>query len=329
MDAKAARCRVPEPLIVEPWFSPRIWGARDLSPFYPPVAPDGALVGEAWLTGPDSRLAGSGERLDEWWAREGASWGGEIARPGEPFPWLLKLLFPRDYLSIQVHPNDAYAAAHGLGRGKTEMWHVLAVQPGARLALGLRAGASLADLAAACRSGGKPSELLNWIAPEPGESYFVPAGTVHALGPGLVILEVQQPSDNTFRLDDYGRRDAAGRPRELHLDAGLAVAQQQTAAGRVTPGADGLLVDCPYFRVRRLEMRFGQGVSLPPCFQVLAPVAGQLPLAGGPALPLGRAAVLPAGCEWEITGEGVAIAISAGAGQVARAISGGTPAPPA
>lgn len=325
MDAKAAQGRIPEPLILEPWMSPRIWGTRDLAPFYTAVPPDQEPVGEAWLTAAGSRVAGSGEPLSAWWAREGAQWSGGreggAGAPGEAFPWLIKLLFPRDYLSIQVHPGDAYAAAHGLGRGKTEMWHVLAAEPGAKLGLGLRAGATVADLAAACRDGGgKASKLLRWIEPKPGETYFVPAGTVHAMGPGLVILEVQQPSDNTFRLDDYDRRDAAGRLRELHLEAGLAVARERTAAGRVAPGADGCLVNCPYFRVRRLAVQPSRVMNLPPRFRVLVPVAGQLGLANGPVLPLGRAAVLAAGQEWELGGEGVAIEVRAG--QVAGAPTG-------
>lgn len=307
-----------EPVILEPWFSPRIWGTRDLRPYYPPLAPGAEPVGEAWLTAAASRLAGSGELLSAWWAREGGHWGGGLARPGEPFPWLVKLLFPRDYLSVQVHPGDAYAAAHGLGRGKTEMWHVLAAEPGAKLGLGLRVGVTAADLAAACRGGGGAAELLQWIEPQAGETYFVPAGTVHAMGPGLVILEVQQPSDNTFRLDDYGRRDAAGRLRELHLEAGLAVVRERTAAGRVAAQGGGWLVQCPYFSVRRIELRRGAPLALAPMLRVLVALAGDVRIAGGEDLPRARAVILPERAA-TLSGTGLAIEVSPGAARAGAA----------
>lgn len=302
---------VPEPVTVEPWFSPRIWGTRDLAPYYPPVAPEAEPVGEAWLTAPHCRLSGAEEELSAWWERAGAAWSGATGAVPGPFPWLIKLLFPRDYLSVQVHPDDGYAAAHGLGRGKTEMWHVLAAEPGAKLGLGLRDGASLADLAAACRGGGRAADLLRWIEPAPGETFFIPAGTVHAMGPGLVIAEVQQPSDNTFRLDDYGRRDAGGKLRELHLDAGLAVARERTAAGRVAPAPDGWLLRCRYFSARRIELRRGQSLPLPSSLRVLVSLAGELRLAGGHALPRAQAVVLPLGPA-TLAGEGLALEVTPG-----------------
>ncbi len=304
----------PAPVILEPWFSPRIWGTRDLRPFYGELGPQTEPVGEAWLTAAQSRVSGSGEELGAWWAREGTAWAGRGGAGEEPFPFLIKLLFPADYLSVQVHPDDAYAAAHGLGRGKTEMWYVLRADPGARLALGLREGATVAELERACRDAGGAAELLQWIEPAAGETYFVPAGTVHALGPGLVILEVQQPSDNTFRLDDYGRRDAAGRLRELHLDAGLAVAQARTAAGRVKTRADGLLAGCPYFRVRRIDVPAGRTERLPEAFRVVVAVAGEIRLVDGPDLPLGKACMLAAGRDGAIAGAGVVIEARPGAG---------------
>jgi mannose-6-phosphate isomerase class I len=152
---------------------------------------------------------------------------GEVWLSPPQAPVLIKLLFPEQPLSVQVHPDDAYAAAHGLGRGKSEAWYVVEATPGAKLGVGLRPGVDLARLEADCRAG-RGSECLDWVEVAPGEVINVPAGTVHAIGPGVVLFEVQQPSDVTFRLDDYGRG------RELHLDHGLRVAKLVTGAGKVS-----------------------------------------------------------------------------------------------
>ncbi|MGH9393792.1 MAG: class I mannose-6-phosphate isomerase, partial [Terriglobales bacterium] len=192
--------------IAAPAFRARVWGSRDLRAWYPERGLEAEAIGEAWLSPPQC-------------------------------PVLVKLLFPRERLSVQVHPDDAYAAAHGLGRGKSEAWYVVEAEPGARVGVGLKSEADWRQLGAACRAG-RGAELLDWIEVAPGEVISIPAGTVHAIGGGLVLLEVQQPSDNTFRLDDYGRG------RELHLGAGLEVARP-TAAGRIAhglaAGASGLL----------------------------------------------------------------------------------------
>ncbi len=133
-------------------------------------------------------------------------------------PLLVKFLFTSDNLSVQVHPNDEYAAKHHEGsRGKTEMWHILRAEPGAKIAFGVRVPVTKEELRTAAESGAIV-DLLNWIPVRPGETYFIPAGTVHAIGGGLVICEVQQLSDVTYRLYDYKRVDKDGKERELHLD---------------------------------------------------------------------------------------------------------------
>ncbi|HEY7854994.1 MAG TPA: class I mannose-6-phosphate isomerase [Terriglobales bacterium] len=192
-----------------PRFQPRIWGSLDLRAWYPERGVEGEPIGEAWLSAPGA-------------------------------PVLVKMLFPRDRLSVQVHPDDAYAAAHGLGRGKSEAWYVIEAAPEARLGVGLVAGATARDLESACREG-RGAEMLNWITVAPGEVINIPAGTVHAIGGGVVLLEAQQDSDNTFRLDDYGRG------RELHLEHGLAVARATTGGGRVARPASGPILTTPFF----------------------------------------------------------------------------------
>jgi len=209
-----------------PRFQPRIWGSRDLRAWYPDRGLEAEPIGEAWLSPPDC-------------------------------PVLIKLLFPQERLSVQVHPDDAYAAAHGLGRGKSEAWYVVEATTGARLGVGLKPGAGWEELGAACRAG-RGAELLHWIEVVVGDVINVPAGTIHAIGPGVVLLEVQQPSDNTFRLDDYGRG------RELHLDHGLAVARA-TQGGKIAQepklAAEGLLLATEFFQLRRHHLAPGQGLA--------------------------------------------------------------------
>ena len=132
-------------------------------------------------------------------------------------PLLVKYIFTSEKLSIQVHPDDAEARARGLAEGKSECWYVIDAEPGATIGLGLRRLVSRDELRNAALDGSIES-MMDWIPVLPGDFYYVPAGTVHAIGAGLTLLELQQASDVTYRLFDYGR------PRELHLDDGIAVA---------------------------------------------------------------------------------------------------------
>src|SRR5216684_8045630 len=136
----------PEPTRIEPIFSPRIWGARSLAPLYPEKINLKEPLGEAWLTGVDCRVANgpfAGKTLGDAWREMPAEWRGTRLVSTAQFPLLVKFIFPTDKLSIQVHPDDAYAAAHEQaagGRGKTEMWHAVSSEPGASLLLGLKPG---------------------------------------------------------------------------------------------------------------------------------------------------------------------------------------------
>ncbi len=169
---------------------------------------------------------------------------------GGEFPLLVKLLFPAEKLSVQVHPDDAQAKALGETRGKTECWYVLEAEPGASVALGLKDGVDASVLRAAIVDGTMESLLLQ-VPVSVGDMLFVDAGTVHAIGPGVVLLETQQTSDVTYRLYDYGR------PRELHLEKGLQVMRSKTGAGKTTPKKiDGFtrLIEQKYFVVDRFDV---------------------------------------------------------------------------
>ena len=229
------------PFRLKPWFSERVWGKRDLRPWYEDTGTT-ELVGEAWLTGPQC-VVETGELEGRTFASVAAELGGE-------FPLLVKLLFPNEKLSVQVHPDDAQAQAFGEVRGKTECWYVLEAEPGAAVALGLKDGAGREQVAVAIADGTMES-LMEWVPVEVGDMLFVDAGTVHAIGPGVVLLETQQTSDVTYRLYDYGR------PRELHLEKGLAVMKAKTQAGKVKPREmDGFtrLIEQKYFAVDRFEL---------------------------------------------------------------------------
>ena len=222
------------PFRLEPEFNERIWGKTSLAPWYGGTGTSKA-VGEAWLTASECRVAGTEKRLAE-------VLGGE-------FPLLVKMLFPNDKLSVQVHPNDAEARAMGQHRGKTECWYVLEAEPGAAVALGLKPGVTVGALREAAVDGTMEA-LVEMVSVSAGDMVFVDAGTVHAIGPGVVLLEVQQTCDITYRLYDYGR------PRELHLEQGLAVTKVKTRAGKVAARAmDGFvrLIEERYFVVDRFE----------------------------------------------------------------------------
>jgi mannose-6-phosphate isomerase len=241
------------PLLLKPEFRERIWGTRDLSPLYGP-APGEAPIGEVWLTGDDNQVANgalAGMSLGELCRRYGRDLVGETAPDADRFPLLVKFLFPRDKLSVQVHPDDETARRSGLPCGKTECWYVFQAEAGAKIGLGLKPGTTREEFARAIEEV-RAERLLNWIDVRAGEIIYVDAGTVHTIGPGVILLETQQNSDTTYRLYDYGR------PRQLHVQQGLAALKEVTNAGKMPPPGDdrsAILIDSPYFTVFRHRLR--------------------------------------------------------------------------
>ena len=247
------------PFRLAPWFSQRPWGRLDLRPWYNSTGTT-EPVGEAWLTGPEC-VVETGVMAGRTLASVATDAGERLlgAEGGTEFPLLVKLLFPNDKLSVQVHPDDAQAQAMGQPRGKTECWYVLEAAPGATIALGLKEGTT-PDAVRAAVLDGTMEQLMQWVPVSVGEMIFVDAGTVHAIGPGVVLLETQQTCDITFRLYDYGR------PRELHVEQALRVMKMHTAAGKVKPVAmDGFvrLIEQKYFVVDRYEVQGAGEVVVP------------------------------------------------------------------
>lgn len=245
------------PLRLTPEFYERVWGTKSLAPIYSHEI-TGNPIGEVWLTGDDCKVANGplmGKSLGELSRQFGQELLGDVVRDLSRFPLLIKFVFPKDKLSVQVHPDDETAAQIGQPCGKTECWYVLAAEPGAQIGLGLKPGTTKSRVERAIRET-KMEELLNWIHLNPGDMIYVEAGTVHTIGPGAVIVEIQQNSDTTFRLYDYGR------PRELHIEAGLRATKEWTHAGKVERGQthsengkqQANLVASPYFIVDRFSL---------------------------------------------------------------------------
>jgi mannose-6-phosphate isomerase len=247
------------PLLMPPAFDPRPWGTFDLSPIYPNHKFN-EKIGEAWLTGDDCQIANGPQAkrsLSALCKEFGVELVGTAARDPQRFPLLLKFLFPEDKLSVQVHPDDATAQRFGEPWGKTECWYVAHAKSGAQIALGLKPGVTTQDLQQGIHDK-RAEELLNWINIYPGEMIYVAGGTVHTMGGGAVLVETQQQSDTTYRLYDYGR------PRELHLDRGLASVKTGVRSGKVIRPApvtiDGKsrrspMVSAPYFTVDLFELK--------------------------------------------------------------------------
>src|SRR3954471_24737580 len=243
------------PLLLKPEFSPRPWGARDLSPIYRqfPCNP-GELIGESWLTGDRCKIANgplAGKRLADVVRQYGRELVGETAPQADHFPLLMKFIFPKDKLSVQVHPDDEGAQRIGQPCGKNECWYVLAAEPGAQIGLGLKPGTTRSEFERAIKEV-RAEQLLNWIDVKPGEMYFVDAGTVHAIAAGSILVETQQNSDLTFRLYDYGR------PRELHIEQGLAATRERTRAGKVVGAKPPMLIESPSFIVEKHSLKGNQ-----------------------------------------------------------------------
>jgi mannose-6-phosphate isomerase len=271
------------PLLLLPEFQERVWGTRDLRPYFG-IPVEGAPIGEVWMTGEQCRVANgplAGETLGDLALRFGAALTGEAAPQAKRFPLLIKFLYPRQKLSVQVHPDDEGAQRVGAVCGKTECWYVARAITGAQIGLGLRAGITREMFRMAIEAN-QAEHMLNWLDVKAGEMIYVDAGTVHAVGANAIFVETQQNCDITYRLYDYGR------PRQLHLEDGMAAIREKTNAGWVEPqsvdledgphmpsvgigGADAahparpltappatahtVLVSSPYFAVERYQLK--------------------------------------------------------------------------
>jgi mannose-6-phosphate isomerase len=252
------------PARLDPIFSPRPWGSLSLAPFFPEKSNLKEPLGEAWMTGSECRFASGpfeGRRLGSVWPEMPAEWAGTKADRGSGFPLLVKFIFSEDKLSVQVHPDDEYAARYEKaagGRGKTEMWYAVQARAGAEVLVGLKPGVDREKFEQSIGNG-TAEECLERIAMREGDAIFVPAGTAHTIGAGLVLCEIQEHSDLTYRVYDYNRRDAKGRGRELHIEKALEVIRfGKQSGGKIEPVStargpvtETFFVSCRYFATEK------------------------------------------------------------------------------
>ncbi|MCA9834422.1 MAG: class I mannose-6-phosphate isomerase [Thermomicrobiales bacterium] len=296
--------------IVSPRLDTKPWGGRKLTRFGLPL-PEGEAIGEALVTADDAVITagvGVGRTLGDLVQeapdiRLGADAAAAVSGK-HIFPLLVKLIDAAENLSIQVHPDDVLAQP--LNKlGKTEAWHILASEGEGSIYIGLKQDVDTAlFMEHAHLLDGTSAADLRKVQAISGETFLIPAGTVHALGAGVMVYEIQQPSDVTFRLDDWGRVDAQGNPREMHLEQGE-IALRPALRPREIPGirldVEGsrtLLTACRYFALERLELAemtsvlIGQATTP----NVVTVLAGQLTLSGH-ALVAGESAVIWPGDE--------------------------------
>jgi len=319
------------PLLTERRLVEPIWGGQRLAAWLGLPEPRPARLGETWqifdsnpvLNGP---LAG--RTLAELAREHGAGLVGtrSVAQYGADLPLLAKFIDAADRLSIQVHPDDAYAhtrEAHTGFHGKTEAWYILDAAPGADVTYGL-ARPSDRDTFAAAVGEERLEELMQRLPVAPGDVIFVPAGTLHAINAGIVLFEIQQKSDLTYRVYDYGRRDAkTGQPRELHLEKALDVSDFGPApAGKIAPlplepdGRRDLLVACPSFALERWRLDRPRHLATDPgSFEILTLTDGAAGVAwpeGELELRRGDSLLLPADLgAWSVGPGGAAVALRA------------------
>ncbi len=250
-----------------------LWGGFSLQQYLKEQAPF-HKISELWMLSvreQDQSLIDRGTHAGEPLAEQGVK---------QPFPLLIKWIDARDKLSVQVHPDDLLAAAEG-DQGKTEMWYILDAEPGAELIYGLKPGLTKADLQTAMEEG-RIGDVLHHQPVKKGETYFIPAGMIHGIGAGILIAEIQQNSDITYRLYDYDRTDASGNKRPLHQKKGLAAVkiftEEEQISIRFARGKQGL-VNCPYFYVGAEKAPY-QGYAEP--FTVLLATEGEGAVNGEP-----------------------------------------------
>ena len=224
---------------IKPTLFEKLWGGDRLAAYGKNVA-EGANIGESWELSfmPGAVSEEGGVPLDRKYGKEDF---GTAAAAFSQFPVLTKFIDAADTLSVQVHPTDDYARAHGYPSGKTEMWVVVDAAPGAGLYLGMKGTYTRAQVETAIGDG-TLSDLLSFVPVKPGDVYFIPAGTVHAIGRGVLLYEIQQSADLTYRMWDFNRRDKDGNLRPLHIESALDVAKLEPYKAPTFPTTDSSVV---------------------------------------------------------------------------------------
>ena len=303
------------PLIFQPAFKERVWGGRELERLYGKKLPPGAVIGESWEISDrpsDASVIANGPLAgkDLRWLMENHA--AEILGGAKPategrFPLLCKILDARDKLSLQVHP-PASKAAELKGEPKTEMWFIADAAPNASLYVGLKQGVTRTEFEKKIADG-SVADCFHRIPVQAGDTMFLPSGRVHAIGDGLVIFEIQQNSDTTYRVFDWNRMGLDGKPREMHVAQSLAsidfndfepklVETKFVADGKIQKRS---LVNDPLFKVEAWKLNPGaKGGLKPKKLQVLAVTNGGIEIKSGSTivnLTAGQFSLIPASLE--------------------------------
>ncbi len=267
---------------LEPIYQQRVWGGRELERLYQRTLPaDGQPYGESWevVDRPEAQSivrSGplAGRTLHELWTQQQTEIFGSDAPTTERFPLLLKILDARDDLSLQVHPPAVLAASLN-GEPKTEMWFIADAAAASTLAVGVQPGMTRETFAAALEAG-SVAAAVHRLPVVAGDFIFIPSGRLHAIGGDLVIFEIQQNSDTTYRVFDWNRVGLDGQPRALHVAESLQCIDYTDTQPSVSHAHDGVLVNCAYFTTEHFSLTAGQEMLVggPAVFRLLAVVAG-------------------------------------------------------
>jgi mannose-6-phosphate isomerase len=248
-----------QPIVFEPIYMERIWGGRRLESVFGKKLPPQRRIGESWEI-VDRVEAQSvvrqgpwrGKTLHELWMEHRAEIFGRDLPDTPRFPLLIKLLDASEKLSLQVHPPEAVASSLG-GEAKTEFWYFAACEPGAEIFAGLRSGVERDHFVRAIRQG-SVADLVHRVQVRTGDGFFVPSGRLHGIGPGNLIVEIQQNSDTTYRVFDWERTDENGEMRTLHLEKSMRSIRFDDCEPQFSPLSDEGLIDCPYFVVEKWDL---------------------------------------------------------------------------
>jgi len=283
---------------IQPIYKERVWGGRSLETLYLRTLPDDSPYGESWdivdraedvsviTTGPYR-----GKTLHELWVNHREEVFGVNLPESERFPLLIKILDAQTDLSIQVHPPRAIAEKLG-GEPKTEMWYIAEASPGAKLYVGVKAGVTAESFEAAIKNG-TVEECVHSIEPQAGQSIHIESGRLHAIGAGLVIYEIQQNSDTTYRVYDWNRIGLDGKPRDLHINASMQCIDFTDIEPEMDTPNGNILADCPYYKVARYDSSTELIMQKPDRFAIISIISGSVKDEEGNLMSAGDMLLLP------------------------------------
>lgn len=288
------------PIRFAPLAMERVWGGRHFEILLGKELPKDAVIGELWeiVDRPEAQSTVAegplqGASLHDLWtgSRKVLFGSLHLANPSPRFPLLLKLLDARERLSVQVHPPP-HRAEELAGEPKTECWYFLDAGENASVFAGLKQGVTKKDFEEALAAG-TVEEKIHRIPVRTGESLFIPSGRIHAIGEQLVIVEVQQNSDTTYRVFDWNRAGLDGKPRGLHREQSMASIDFSDFEPGITPASEPIVADCPFFHVEKKRLREPLDVAVPGDFCIVTGLTGEVECSGVRLLP-GEFLLIPA-----------------------------------